>query len=247
MIIRSNRELKAQYDQLGPGDCFVGILGFKHLKPGILLDLTERGVRVLPSAVSQILSGSKVYQAYVFRQWMIPHTLVINRRADLMAAVNTYAQQGIGAVVTKEDHLHCGFGIHRWDGIEAVYNQASFHPAQYPFVVQPFLTDYVDVRVIIAGDYHEAYTRENPYNFRMNLAAGGIGKPFAINHTQLALCRTVMERGKFPYAHLDLLVVPDGRTYLSEISLNGGLKGARISRVDLDALKADLLDRAARA
>jgi ribosomal protein S6--L-glutamate ligase len=54
-----------------------------------------------------------------------------------------------------------------------------------------------------------------------------------------------MERGKFPYAHIDLLVTADGHSYLSEIALNGGLKGARIEREDLDAMKGNILEKMA--
>jgi len=54
-----------------------------------------------------------------------------------------------------------------------------------------------------------------------------------------------MERGKFPSAHIDLLVTPDGTTYLSALALNGGLKGARIDRDTLDAMKQDILEKAA--
>jgi ribosomal protein S6--L-glutamate ligase len=176
---------------------------------------------------------------------MIPYTLIITRRVDLMYAINTYNQHGIGPVVTKEDHLQCGFGVHRWDNIEATYNQITFSPTSYPFVVQPLLENYTDVRVIIAGDYREAYTRENQNNFRTNLSIGGASRPYDLTEDQLTRCHRVMERGKFPYAHIDLLVTADGPIYLSEIALNGGLKGARIEREDLDAMKSDILEKMA--
>jgi ribosomal protein S6--L-glutamate ligase len=51
-----------------------------------------------------------------------------------------------------------------------------------------------------------------------------------------------MDRGKFPYAHIDLLINEEGRGFVSEIALNGGMKGARISRKDLDILKSDILE-----
>ena len=38
-----------------------------------------------------------------------------------------------------------------------------------------------------------------------------------------------MERGSFPYGHLDILVTKDGKSYLGEINLKGGIKGAKIS------------------
>jgi ribosomal protein S6--L-glutamate ligase len=145
-------------------------------------------------------------------------------------------------VVTKEDGLQCGYGIHKWHSLEDVYNQFSFDAKGYPFVLQPFLKDYADVRVIVAGDYWEAYSRENPHNFRMNLSLGGTSKPYDLSNDQLALCKAVMLRGKFPYAHVDLLVMADRHSFLSEIALNGGMKGARIDRDRLDALKQDILE-----
>jgi len=245
MIIRTNLELKERYDELQEGDCFIGVLGLRSLRRRIFLDLLERGVRFFPSALSQSLAGSKVAQALAYGKWMVPHTLVITRRVDLMQAINAYDANGIGPVVTKEDGRHCGFGVHRWDDIEAVYNQASFNTIKYPFVVQPFLENYTDVRVIIAGDYCDAYIRENEHNFRMNLSAGGRSRPYDLDEGALSFCREVMARGKFPYAHVDLLVTADKGEYLSEISLNGGMKGARTKREDLDVLKREILEKMA--
>ena len=245
MIIRTNRELKEHYDELKAGDCFMGMLSYKKVKHRAFIDLLERGVRFLPSALSQTLGHSKVAQALVLRHWMVPLTLIIARRVDLMHAINTYNEHGIETVITKEDHLQCGFGVHRWDSIEALYNHVSLNTRSYPFVLQPFLESYTDIRVIMAGNYSEAYTRENRSNFRMNLTAGGTSSPYTLTKAHLALCHSVMERGKFPYAHIDLLVIEDGQAYLSEVALNGGIKGARISREDLNSLKKDILEKMA--
>jgi ribosomal protein S6--L-glutamate ligase len=54
-----------------------------------------------------------------------------------------------------------------------------------------------------------------------------------------------MERGKFPYAHLDIHITDDGTYYLSEIALNGGTKGAKIRRKELHQKKQDVLERLA--
>jgi len=51
-----------------------------------------------------------------------------------------------------------------------------------------------------------------------------------------------MERGKFPYAHLDIHITDDGSYYLSEITLNGGTKGAKIRRKELDQKKQAVLE-----
>jgi hypothetical protein len=54
-----------------------------------------------------------------------------------------------------------------------------------------------------------------------------------------------MQRGKFPFAHLDLMILESGKCHLSEIALNGGIKGARIDRQELDQKKQALLEKLA--
>ncbi len=245
MIIRSARELKKQYEDLRSGDIFLGILTYKHIKESILIDLLERGISCFPSPLSQVLNHSKATQAVIFKKWMLPHTFVITRRADLVDAINTYNRLGVASVITKEDHRHCGHGVRRWDTMDILYNFLAFSNSAYPFVLQPFLEDFTDIRVIIAGDYAEAYARHNPNNFRMNISMGGKNYPHEISEDLLDFCRRAMERGKFPYAHLDVQVTSDGTYYLSEIALNGGTKGAKIRQRELNQKKKYLLERLA--
>ena len=242
MIIRSSRELKALYHELSPGDIFISTLTYKHMKQSVLIDLLERGITCLPSPLSQTLNSSKAAQALVLKTWMLPNTFVITRRTDLIDTINQYNKLGITQVVTKEEHLHCGHGIRKWDTIETLYSFMSMSETSYPFVVQPFLENFTDIRVIIVGDYVEAYVRHNPNNFRMNISSGGTRYPYTLDKDQEKFCRAVMERGKFPFAHLDLHNTDNGENYLSEIALNGGIKGASISRKELDQKKQNLLE-----
>jgi len=247
MIVRGARELMDRYHELGPGDVFVGPLGLSHLKESIFVDLLERGVRCYPSALSQILYRSKTAQAIFLNQWMLPHTRVVSRRIELMDAIGDYSRHKISQVVTKQNRLHCGHGVCLWNSMEMLYSHVGLKEDAYPFVLQPFLKDFIDIRVIVAGDYVEAYTRDNPYNFRKNLSSGGSSVPYRLDDKQVALCRDIMKRGKFPYAHIDLHVTEDHRVYLSEIALNGGLKGASINRPDLDGKKEQILEEKIRA
>lgn len=246
MIIRSNRKLKARYHDLGPGDIFIGMLSSKYLNQSVMIDLLERGITCLPSPLSQNLNRSKVAQAFTFKAWMLPHTSVITRRMDLVDAINQYNKLGITAVLTKQEDMHCGHGVRRWENIETLYNLVALSKSSYPFVLQPFLNDLTDVRVIIVADYIEAYGRRNPDNFRMNISAGGKYSPYALDQKQGGFCRSVMERGKFPYAHLDLQITESGEYYLAEIALNGGIKGASISRQELDKKKQSMLEQLAK-
>jgi len=246
MIVKSNRELKALYNKLSGGDVFIGNLSLKHLKQSLLIDLLERGIRCLPSALSQILNSSKVAQAFILRDWMLPFTFVILRRTDLIEAVNAFNAYHCGPAVTKQDRMHCGHGIRRWESIENLYSFMALSESAYPFILQPLQEKFTDVRVILVGDYVEAYSRDNPCNFRVNLTLGGTGSPYQLNGEQEAFCRRAMQRGKFPFAHLDLMIMENGKCYLSEIALNGGIKGARIDRQELDRKKQALLEKLAR-
>ncbi len=245
MMVKNNRELKALYHELSGGDVFIGNLSLKYLKQTMLIDMLERGIRCLPSALAQVLNSSKVAQAFILKDRMLPHTRVIPRRSDLIEALNAYHQRNIGPVVTKQDGMHCGHGIRRWETMETLYSFMSLDQSAYPFVLQPFQEQFTDVRVIIVEDYVEAYTRSNPHNFRVNITQGGTSAVYDLDAHQETFCRTVMQRGKFPYAHLDLMVLGNDICYLSEIALNGGIKGAQIGRPELDQKKKDLLDKLA--
>jgi len=245
MIVKSNRELKALYHELSAGDVFIGNLSMKFLKHPMLIDMLERGICCLPSPLSQILNSSKATQAFVLKQWMPPLTVVIRRRSNLIEAVNTFNKHNIGPVVTKQEGLHCGHGIRLWDTIETLYSFIALSESSYPFVLQPFREKFTDVRVIIVGDYVEAYSRHNPYNFRVNITLGGTGSPIEMDAKMEAFCRAAMQRGKFPFAHIDLMLLENNKCYLSEIALNGGTKGARISREALDQKKNAALEKLA--
>ncbi|MDP3285903.1 MAG: hypothetical protein Q8M56_15850 [Desulfobacterales bacterium] len=243
MIITSSKELMNRYDELDRGDIFVGKPAAGGLNQFLLIDLLERGVLCVPSPLSQIISGSKVVQALLLNKWMLPNTLVISRRKNLIDAIGMYNRLGIQSVITKEDRMHCGFGIRKWDSVETLYSFISMSESSYPFILQPFMENFTDIRVVVAGDYIEAYTRLNPDNFRMNMAAGGSSIPFVLDEEKEKLCRAIMDRGGFPFAHIDILIDSDGKYCLSEIALNGGIKGARIGRVELERRKQEITDR----
>jgi len=245
MNLHRSVELDQRFEALGPGDVVVGHLPGKYLRGALAADLLERGVRCVPSVFCQLLSRSKVAQAFVLRRWMAPHTLTVSRRMELMDAVSYCGRHRIEAVVTKQEGMHCGHGIRRWENAEVLYNTVAFTDSAFPFVLQPYIAGISDVRVIVAGDYVEAYLRENFYNFRSNLAAGGTSRPLALDAAAEGLCRQVMERGRFPYAHIDLQLTAEGVCYLSEIALDGGVSAARIKREDLNRRKQAQLEKLA--
>ncbi len=212
------------------------------MKPGeehVLTDLLQRGIHLIPSATSQLASRSKTFQVRVFSEFMLPDTLAIYDTHALLSASSVYRQQQYTKVMNNSDRKNAGLGIHTFNDIEELYNCASAGFFSFPFVIQPYQEKCRDIRVIILGDYMEAYERINPYNFRNNLHCGGKAMPYVLSDQQFQFCIKVMQRGNFPYAHLDLMLTAEGECRLTEINLRGGLKGARISgRAYQEKLKA---------
>jgi ribosomal protein S6--L-glutamate ligase len=231
-LITDNDRLRRLYAELGAGDVFLGRLRLRESEENLVADLLSRGVILFPSGLSQLLGRSKVMQATVFAEEMLPGTRAIHDLHELLVLLPEYQRRGVTRVVTKKDRANAGLGINLWSSLEEVFNQASLGGMQFPFAVQPFAENCRDIRVLILGDYLEAYWRDNPHNFRNNLHFGGSSTPAQLDETQLALCRRVMNRGSFPYAHLDLLITDDRQTFLAEINLRGGIRGAAISTGD---------------
>jgi ribosomal protein S6--L-glutamate ligase len=227
-IIRDNRSLIEQYDLLEAGDIVCGRLRLRPHEEHILVDLLERGVLAVPSFRSQLCSKSKTFQTRLFHWAMLPDTVVIYTIHDVLQAIRNYGQSGIKKVVVKQEGKNGGLGVFLYQSIEDVYTQSATGVLPFPYVLQPFISDCRDLRIIIIGDYIETYERANPYNFRHNLHCGGAAVEVKLTEEQLILCKRIMAQGGFPYAHIDLMITDDATTYFTEINLRGGLRGARI-------------------
>ena len=164
--------LRQQYHALQAGDIVLGRISMRPSEEHLLLDLVERGIHLIPDALPQLASRSKTMQAQLFSPWLPPHTLAIHDVHQMMEALSLFPTQEHG-IITKQDRKNAGMGIHFWSSMEEIYTQASLRNLPFPFVLQPFFPGAVDVRVIIIGDYLEAYQRHNPGNFRNNLHCGG--------------------------------------------------------------------------
>jgi len=228
-LIKDNDQLREHYHDLGKDDVFIGRLRLQPSEESLVVDLLSRGVMLFPSGLAQLLCRSKAMQATVFADEMLPGTCTIHDLHGLLLLMARYQRLGIGKVVSKRDRANAGLGINLWGSLEEVFNQASLGTLPFPFVIQPFYENCRDIRVVILGDYREAYWRDNPDNFRNNLHFGGQSTPVELSSAQLALCHRVMARGAFSYAHLDLMVTADRQSYLAEINLRGGIRGAAIS------------------
>jgi len=228
ILVRKPTDFRRHYHRLGPGDAVVGLFPLRAGEEIKFLDLTDRGVIFFPAALAQLVGRSKVAQAEILAEFMLPGGFVAYGLPDLAAQLTAFYSRG--EVVSKRERAHLGLGVSLWPSLEALYSLAGLHHLTYPLVVQPLLAEARDLRVVMLGDYVEAYERVNPHGFRKNVFQGGVTKPAALTAAQLAFCRRAMARARFPYAILDLLVSPVGEPYLSEIGFKGGLTGARLSQ-----------------
>jgi len=238
-IIRTNSQFKKAYPNLQKGDVVSCVLNLKPFEEFIFTDLVDRGVILFPSAISQIASRSKCFQAHLLGDLMAPGTRVINGKTDLVRAMDEYLQKGTRPVITKRDRADCGLGINKWRDCEDLFNSVSLSSnPPWPFVLQPFIPAATDLRIVWIGSHHrEAYWRKNRAGFRNNLHFGGESGPFELSDREVEICQRAMERAKFPFAHMDLLMTENGEVFLSEISLFGGTKGAKIDSVECSRLK----------
>ena len=227
--IRDNDTLFRYYNQLSASTIVCTRIRLRSGEEHLLTDLAERGIPLIPSATAQLASRSKAFQTRLFSDYMLPGTCAIYDTHTLLDTISLYQKQKFTQVILKRERKNAGLGVHLFSNIEDIYNQVTGGSFSLPFVIQPFQPDNRDIRVIILDDYLEAYERINNYNFRKNLHCGGHAIPFTLTKEQISLCREIMARGRFSYAHIDLMLTGDKGCWLTEINLRGGLKGANIS------------------
>ena len=117
-IVRDNATLVAEYDNLSSGDIIVGRIRIKTGEEHLLLDLAARQVTLVPSAVSQLCSRSKVFQARILGKYMVSGTAAVYNRNDVLALVSEYGRMGVGRVVCKLDRAKGGQGILLFNSME---------------------------------------------------------------------------------------------------------------------------------
>ena len=239
-IVRSLTDLHRHYPDLAAGDLVLGPLAVRPGEEIILVDLEAQGVVVFPPLLAQLLALAKTAQARVLGDFMLPGTFVAGSLPDLAAHLGDVLF--MGPVVTKRDRAHLGLGVGFWPSLEALYSLAGLTPLPFPLVVQPFLAGARDLRVVVVGEYAEAYERLNPQGFRKNLFQGGSFHAVDMSPELLDFCRRVMARGRFPYALLDVLISSGGKAFLSEINFHAGLKGSHIGQAEYRRRVAALLE-----
>ena len=176
IVVRSPTELRRRYPDLAAGDLVLGPVAVKPGEEILLIDLQERQVIFFPPLLAQMVVRLKTSQAQVLRDYMLPGTFVAHRVGDLSTRLGDARLSG--PVVTKRDRAHLGLGVSIWPSLEALHSLASLQSLPFPLVVQPFLAGARDFRVVVVGEYTEAYERYNPQGFRKTSSRGARSGPW---------------------------------------------------------------------
>ena len=151
LLIRTINDFRRHYRQLVSGDANIGVLALRPGEEIKVLDLAERGVAFFPPVLAQLLGRSKVAQAEVLGEYMVPGTFVAYSLADLAGKLPEF--QALGPVIAKRDRAHLGLGVSLWPSLETLYSLAGLQGLTYPLVEQPFLDGAGDLRVVALAGY----------------------------------------------------------------------------------------------
>ena len=201
-LIRSITEFRRYYHELRPGDAVLGTLPLRPGEEFKLLDLADRGVALFPPALAQLLARSKVAQAEVLREFMVPGTFVAYGLADLadhLAEVHEL-YPGRGGQQTGPGPSGSGRGPLAFPG-------GPVQPGRAPApVLSPGGAAVGRRRPGIFGwswwpIIREAYERVNPHSFRKNLFQGGSSRPEALTPAQTPVLPPGHGPGKISLCH----------------------------------------------
>lgn len=231
MVISNRKEFVNNWMKAKDGDlCLIPVMD-----PIKAAFMQSRGVRLAFDPLCCLLHNSKVSQTQIFSSKM-PYTRIVYSKGELYYLLMDHFAEHQEPLIIKNDRGSGGNGVFLFTENSYDYNGIS-----YPCVVQKYLPGYHDIRVIIIGDYFEAYERVNELDFRKNIARGGKSTPVGLFDLKCRLddeATRIVKLGKFPYAHIDFMVNPDSHyVYFSEISLGGGIQGSKLSYNEIKRLK----------
>lgn len=125
-------------------------------------------------------------------------------------------------VIVKESFGSMGKGVFKADNFAELKALAERLKLK-PHIYQKFLSERsgTDVRmIVVGGKYLCSMIRENPNDFRSNIALGGKGRVYNPNKEFIAAAEKCAKVLKLDYCGVDLLFGEDGKPYVCEVNSN---------------------------
>jgi len=185
----------------------------------------KKGVTLLPKFDMVKLWRSKIEHAKLFKDTHMPqHTTWAYNINELKNLQHYYKSNcPTSQLVTKKyTNTSGGKDVHKWKNIDHIIDYFTTAGAGqfYPMVIQPFIENYKDYRVIVMGEFVQAIHRYNPNNWKQNTDLGASITDVPLTLEEWEFVRDVQRITKFPFIFIDLMITDDN-IYLGEFSLDG--------------------------
>lgn len=183
---------------------------------------TEKNVQLLPHPEQIALWASKIRQAQLFNEYVVPHTKWAINIIDLLILKQYYDNHYSGELVTKPER-NSGFGrdVRKWKNIDEIISFFNQYPTKFePMIIQSFIDNYKDYRVIMLGEYIYTKQRKNSKKWRQNVHLGADITATTLTKKEYEFCKKILQISNLPFIYIDLMITPD-HIYLGEISLTG--------------------------
>ena len=141
------RELLSKCKKGDKVSCTISHPGFI----GIFHEIESRGALLFPPLIAQSLSLSKIHQALLYVDHMVPDTEVVFKKFHLQRVLRKYAKENILKSVVKEDRGSMGLGNHPCWSLNELARTIT-HVTKPPAVVQPMLENFREFRLLIFGE-----------------------------------------------------------------------------------------------
>ena len=191
--------------------------------------LEKSGVRLFNShaAIRVCDDKGETYIALSGEGLNIPETVFAPVCYDGNSEIDAEALRAIAdklgyPVVVKESFGSMGKGVFKADNFAELKDLAEKLKMK-PHVYQKFIgfRQGTDVRmIVIGGKYFCSMIRENPRDFRSNVALGGKGKAFIPDGEFIAAAEKCARVLKLDYCGVDLLFGENGKPYVCEVNSN---------------------------
>lgn len=176
------------------------------------------------------------------------HTLQICSRHGIRTPITLYARSAnnvdfliekVGGLplILKYNYGSQGAGVMLMESRKsAISTMEGLLKNKSDFIVQQFIPSKgQDIRAIVIGDRVVAAYRRTATkgDFRSNLSLGGTGELVQLSMEDQILCVKASKAIGLEVSGVDLIKDSQGTTFLNEINSNFGLKGQKITKIDV--------------
>lgn len=198
----------------------------------VLHRLENAGVKLINNAACVEKTVDKYYTSALLEDCGIPtpRTVVTERFDEAMAAY-----QSMGDVIVKPLFGSLGLGMVRVSDEDTAHRVfRAWQACRYVYYIQEYIPHgNWDVRAFVIGSRVVSAMRRSSDSWKTNINRGGIAESYKLSSEQEELCFKTASALGAAYLGVDILVDPEGTSYVIEANSVPGWKGLQ-DVTDLD-------------